>query len=679
MATGGRGGDVYPVTTLANSGTGSLRTGISSATGPRTIVFRVSGNIVLTSSLTINKPNITIAGQTAPGDGICLQNYQLNVSASDVVVRHIRVRLGTNALQEADCIWINGGSNIILDHCSASWSVDETLSASSGARNVTVQWCNIAESLNKSIHAKGNHGYGSLITPNSDTTYSWHHNLYAHNNSRNPRPGTDSGATVVFDFRNNVVFNWGGRAGYGSDWDPDPEKLRMNYVGNYLVAGPSSTYNYAYQGGGTNTVIYQSGNSLDVDKDSRFDGVDTGWGMFSGSYVKTNAAFPAPELTTDPAAVALFRVLAQGGARPWNRDTTDRRIQNTVHRHVGSIVDFVNPTAPTGDYVTNTVVGTRYVGVGPWPVLASEAAPVDSDNDGMPDHWEMATGLNRLASGDRNIKDEAGYTMLENYLNWLAEPHALCDRNGSVTLDLKALFGGATNLNFSVGSATNGTAVANAGGTNVLFSATGDFSGLAGFSVMATDGATGIGFGPVTIGILVTTTNSPVSNTAPILPPVADRQVMAGTRLSFTNTATDADLPIQALTYNLLSAPAGAAVDPVTGVFTWRPLISQGGTTNSLQLKVSDSGSPALSATQSFTILVAPAPSPTVTPNTLAQDGPTLTINGASGPDYVLQSSTNLVDWTALETNLAPAVPFEWSPRTSDMPNPVFYRLQLGP
>ena len=164
-ATGGRGGDVYYVTTLADTGAGSFRNGISGApAGGRTICFKVSGNIVLNSTMTINKPNITVAGQTAPGDGICFQNYSFNIAANNVIVRHVRTRLGTNALQEADSMWINSGTNIIVDHLSASWSVDETLSASTDIANLTVQNCFITESLNNSIHVKGAHGYGGIIS-----------------------------------------------------------------------------------------------------------------------------------------------------------------------------------------------------------------------------------------------------------------------------------------------------------------------------------------------------------------------------------------------------------------------------------------------------------------------------------------------------------------------------------
>jgi len=212
-ASGGRGGDVYYVTNLNDSGSGSLREGINAATNSRTIPFKVSGNINLLSGLNVNQPRITIAGQTAPGDGVCLQNYPIYLQADDLIIRHIRTRLGTNAQQEADSMWINNGHRIIVDHCSASWSVDETLSATDTAKDLTVQWTYITESLNNSIHSKGEHGYGSLISPTANANYSFHHNLYAHHRSRSPRPGSSNGKVLRFDFRKNVIYNWGNRAG----------------------------------------------------------------------------------------------------------------------------------------------------------------------------------------------------------------------------------------------------------------------------------------------------------------------------------------------------------------------------------------------------------------------------------------------------------------------------------
>ncbi|MDD5011318.1 MAG: pectate lyase, partial [Phycisphaerae bacterium] len=195
-ALGGRGGDVYHVTNLNDTGAGSLRYGITSAGGtsstPRTIVFDVSGTIHLASTLSVNKSYITIAGQTAPGDGICLRDRRLGISASHIIVRYLRCRLGDESLTEDDAISISSGSNIIMDHMSASWSVDEVFSCSTSQpslTNVTVQWSIISEALWHSVHDKGTHSYGALIRGCYDAKYTYHHNLFAHNYSRNPRPG----------------------------------------------------------------------------------------------------------------------------------------------------------------------------------------------------------------------------------------------------------------------------------------------------------------------------------------------------------------------------------------------------------------------------------------------------------------------------------------------------------
>jgi pectate lyase len=183
-ATGGRGGAVYEVTNLNDSGPGSLRDAVSK--GNRTVVFRVSGTIALKKRLVVTQPNLTIAGQTAPGDGICLRNFPFAVASRNVIVRYLRSRLGDLSRQEDDAMGVlHGASNVIFDHCSASWSIDEALSLSGNETDVTIQWCLIAEPLNNSLHSKGPHGYGSLARSNGRVTL--HHNLWAHCDARNPR------------------------------------------------------------------------------------------------------------------------------------------------------------------------------------------------------------------------------------------------------------------------------------------------------------------------------------------------------------------------------------------------------------------------------------------------------------------------------------------------------------
>lgn len=400
QATGGRGGDVYYVTTLADSGKGSLRDAINTARhGPRTILFRVSGTIELNSNLNIKRPNLTIAGQSAPGDGICLAGGTLDLDANNLIVRHLRVRLGTRRPGVEDAITISGGTNIMVDHCSASWSVDETLSVVQSAEKVTVQWCFITESLHQSVHKKGAHGYGSLIRPRQDARYTFHHNLYAHHSSRNPRPGTYDGKLLRLDFRNNVIYDWGFKAGYNNYTN---EFIEMNYVGNYLLAGPSTTFLAAvFESAGVHTRIFQADNLLDVNTNGLVDGTDSGWAMFAGPLTREDQPFPCPPVNTDPPSVAFERVLGAAGALPWRRDAVDARIVRQVRTQTGRVINTVEEA-------------------GGWPALQSAEPPPDSDLDGMPDEWERAHGLDPAKPDHNADRDGDGYTNLEEYLNALA-------------------------------------------------------------------------------------------------------------------------------------------------------------------------------------------------------------------------------------------------------------------
>jgi pectate lyase len=208
-AKGGRGGVVYKVSNLHDSGEGSLRAAVE-AKGARTVVFEISGTIELESPIKIKNPYITIAGQTAPGDGICLKNHPLSIDADHVIVRYLRIRLGDESGEDYDAVSSRYTKNIILDHISASWSVDECLSIYH-CDSVTVQWSIISESMSKSNHVKGSHGFGGIWGSNYG---SYHHNLLAHHSSRNPRMASGSGYT---DYRNNVIYNWGYQSCYGGE------------------------------------------------------------------------------------------------------------------------------------------------------------------------------------------------------------------------------------------------------------------------------------------------------------------------------------------------------------------------------------------------------------------------------------------------------------------------------
>ncbi len=426
-AQGGRGGDVYHVTNLNDDGEGSLRYGIENAAGPRTIVFDISGTIKLEDRLTVKNPYITIAGQTAPGDGICVRDYEFGIAADHVIVRYIRARLGDQAGQESDAMSITSGHNIIIDHCSASWSVDEVLSCSTSDKDeidkVTVQWCIISEALENSIHTKGPHSYGALIRGCYGAKYSYHHNLFAHNRSRNPRPGNyDENSYLLdteglqFDFRNNVMYNWGGsRPGY----DGDSESVcRYNYVGNYGKPGPDSdNTGYAYSAGCKYFRAYYEGNNffgnIPVDQWSlvTFSG---SWTVSEKSDYKQTQPFSPGEMVTESALDSYNKVMADVGAS-FARDPVDRRVISDVINGTGKIID--SPSE-----------------VGGWPTLSSLPAPLDTDQDGMPDEWETVTGLDLNNPEDRNDDRNAdGYTNLEEYLNELKPlaSHVLSISNGS--------------------------------------------------------------------------------------------------------------------------------------------------------------------------------------------------------------------------------------------------------
>ncbi|MBL8212928.1 MAG: immunoglobulin domain-containing protein [Bryobacterales bacterium] len=391
QSRGGRGGDVYHVTNLEDSGPGSLRNGIQTATGPRTIVFDVGGTIQLRSRLSINRSFLTIAGQTAPGDGITVAGWPAVISgASHVILRYLRFRMGDRncpAVQD-DALWVDRSSNVIIDHVSASWSVDETLSVTDSTR-VTVQWSFITESLRNSCHEKGAHGYGSLIRFGNGLV-SYHHNLFAHHDSRNPRVGDDIG----LDFVNNMVYNWGSTAGYsGSN---DEGNTRVNFAANVFKAGPSSgsgtNRNRAFSGGGTNTAVYQENNIMN--------GSASGWLMFTGALTRRDTGrFDLAQVELMTANEAYEAVLAQGGAS-LRRDAVDLRVIEEVRTGRGRLIDSQDQ-------------------VGGWPVLQTGTAPADRDGDGMPDAWEFAQGLNSADAADGNRVGSDGYTNLERYLHSL--------------------------------------------------------------------------------------------------------------------------------------------------------------------------------------------------------------------------------------------------------------------
>ncbi|MFL1012126.1 pectate lyase family protein [Flavisericum labens] len=408
-AQGGRGGKVLYVTNLNDDGEGSLRWAVDQE-GARTVVFALSGNIDLKKRITIRNPKITIAGQTAPGDGICLRGETIAVAADDVIIRYIRVRLGDGlhgigSKQGKDAISISKGKNIIVDHCSASWSLDEILSSSTKhptLSHVTVQWCFITEALNPD-----NHGFGSLIRGTGGAKYSYLYNLYASNRGRNPRPGnynsnphTEDPEGLLLDFRNNVLYNWGGdHAGYNAD---KVSVTKLNYVGNYLIPGQDSKANgITYSTGSPYNKSYFSGNYYDgKSPENQWELVkfNKEWREDQIKAYKQTQPFETGLVNTKDAVDAYNKVLEFGGAVLPKRDAVDERIVKGIKNRTGKIIKSQEE-------------------VGGWPKLESKKAPKDSDQDGMPDHWEKKKGLNPKDASDRNQKTAKGYTMLEVYLN----------------------------------------------------------------------------------------------------------------------------------------------------------------------------------------------------------------------------------------------------------------------
>ncbi|MBI5770927.1 MAG: pectate lyase [Verrucomicrobia bacterium] len=398
---GGRGGKVLFVTTLDDSGPGSLRAACE-ASGPRIVVFRVAGTIALKRPITVTQPFLTVAGQSAPGDGICLRDAAFAVATHDVVVRYLRVRLGDESRQESDCIdLLHGAHHCVLDHCSATWSIDECLSTSGNNQNCTIQWCLIGESLNQSKHAKGKHGYGSLARANGPM--SWHHNLWIHNDARNPRLGDNygrDGKSPSFDVRNNVMYDFGGTASGLTQG-----KFTVNYVGNYLRPGPSSKAPKPITVGHPSELsyfirdnIFEGNEALTADNTQFFTTVE--WeGKREVRTVDT--PFAAAPVKTVPAEDALALVLAGVGASRPVRDAVDARLVEHVRTRGGKLIDSQTE-------------------VGGWPVLKSGPVPVDSDNDGMPDAWETARGLDPKNPADAKAVAKSGYTQIEEYLNSLA-------------------------------------------------------------------------------------------------------------------------------------------------------------------------------------------------------------------------------------------------------------------
>lgn len=400
--SGGRGGKVLIVTNLNDEGPGSLR-GALRKDFPRIIVFSVSGTIELESDLDINDGNVTIAGQSAPGDGIALKNYPLKVKGDNVIIRYIRSRLGDERGVQDDAISVKDNRNIILDHCSFSWSTDESASVYDNELS-TVQYCIISESLNNSVHKKGSHGYGGIW---GGKKASFHHNLFAHHVSRNPR---FQGARYhkqpeeeIADFRNNVIYNWKSNNSYAG------EEGNYNMINNLYIPGPATRSKEdkildPYEPFGR---FYLEGNVLigddEVTKDN-WKGVDGGDEVVT--HIKLEEALDHAPVTTQSAKDAFEIVLQEVGAN-YRRDDVDKRV----------IKEVCESTSTYGD---KGIINSQKE-VGGWPELKSIKPPKDTDQDGMPDKWEKKKGLNPQLDDSAETGLNGHYTNIEVYLNELVE------------------------------------------------------------------------------------------------------------------------------------------------------------------------------------------------------------------------------------------------------------------
>ncbi len=387
---GGRGGKIFVVNTLEDYYPGkekpipgSLRQAID-ADMPRTIVFDVGGIIDLKNELEIRNPFITIAGQTAPGNGITLRRHALEVKTHDVIVRYLRIRPGDLAGEEMDALSCSA-QNVIIDHCSVSWAIDETLSTNGDSQDLTVQWCFITESLNDSLHKKGEHGYGSLISGPGEISY--HHNLYAFHHSRNPRPGD-----ILLDFRNNTIVGWGIRPGYNRD-----NVTLMNYVGNTLIPYPYSKFPQAafhteFLPDDPRMRFYLRDNShLGTPEGTRDNSL-----LIAPPEKKTrdsilpllvNTPFPTCSVATDPTELAHQKVLDSAGADLPQRDAVDQRVVDQIRNRTGGIINSPKDVGGWPELPPSTIAKGRFASY-------KETPDSDKDRDGYTDLEELLNSTN---------------------------------------------------------------------------------------------------------------------------------------------------------------------------------------------------------------------------------------------------------------------------------------------
>jgi pectate lyase len=391
---GGRGGKIIAVTNLNDSGSGSFREACQ-ASGARIIVFNTGGTIRLSSNIVLRNPNVTIAGQTAPGGGICVRGGALTIATHDVIVRGMRFRVGDDASgpspDDRDSLQMDNVTgilyNVVIDHCSVSWAIDEDLEIwTAGGHDITISHCIVSEGLYNSLHSKGPHSMG-LIVGMGIKNVTLYGNLLAHNNERNPRL-EGSNVEVI----NNVMYDAASRVVDIGD-GTGPQYLCI--IGNYFKKGPSSgSYNYPISIRSTTP----SGSKIYI-ADNIGSSYTSGNLYDNSSFNVSSRPFASSGVKALSASDTFAWVLANAGANPQHPDPVDARIIAETRNGTGHMID----TVAQG---------------GGWPSLAAGTPPVDSDHDGMPDSWEIAKGLSPNNAGDADTdRDNDGYTNLEEYLN----------------------------------------------------------------------------------------------------------------------------------------------------------------------------------------------------------------------------------------------------------------------
>jgi pectate lyase len=401
--TGGRGGNVIKVTNLNDKGPGSLREAIETP-GKRTILFDVSGTIKLESQILVTHGDLTIAGHSAPGDGVCIKGHEFRIEADNIIIRYMRFRPGDIAGKEYDAITGMRNRDIIIDHCSMSWSTDEAVSFYDN-ENFTLQWSLISESLNNSVHSKGAHGYGGIWGGKNAT---FNYNILAHHNSRNPRlQGTryqKADNMEKVEFINNIVYNWGNKAMYGG------ENGRYNITNNVFIPGPATSSSVR------NEILepYKPFGSFYIDGNALLNSngfTPAGWENVSipANMLDQSQEFePFPfenSFEIYPPELTYEKVLSRAGASHI-RDTLDNRIINEIRNR-------------SYTFGKSGIIDSQYETEG-WPELKSLPPLKDTDGDGIPDAWEIRYGLDPNDPLDGNGYDlDPDYTNLEIYLNYI--------------------------------------------------------------------------------------------------------------------------------------------------------------------------------------------------------------------------------------------------------------------